>query len=231
MALQQVAAEVYRIPMLYVNAYLIEGDGLTVIDAGGARGAEKILAGVKELGRKAEDIRRILITHMHADHTGGLAALKVAAGAPVFMHPADAGLLSQGIPLRPAEAGPGLMNGWMYRMMGILSGRMKVEPVKTDYEIGDGEEIPGTGGLKVIHTPGHTLGHLAFLWPLHGGVLFAADAASNFVSLDYSILYEDLETGRNSLRKIAGLSFETACFGHGRPIVGGAAAHFRRKWG
>ncbi len=46
-----------------------------------------------------------------------------------------------------------------------------------------------------------------------------------------SILYEDEERGRKSLAKLAQLDFEVACFAHGRPIVGGASARFRARWG
>src|SRR5207302_1553049 len=70
-------------------------------------------------------------------------------------------------------------------------------------------------------------GQLAFLWPEHGGVLLAADAAASVFGLSLSPMYEDLDEGRRSLAKLASLDFEVACFGHGRPIAGGAAGRFR----
>ncbi|MFQ5855104.1 MAG: hypothetical protein ACE5LU_05620 [Anaerolineae bacterium] len=64
----------------------------------------------------------------------------------------------------------------------------------------------------------------------HGGVLFAADAASNMLGLGYSLGYEDLDEGKRSLAKIAALDFEIACFGHGKAIMQEASSRFRRKW-
>jgi glyoxylase-like metal-dependent hydrolase (beta-lactamase superfamily II) len=61
-------------------------------------------------------------------------------------------------------------------------------------------------------------------------VLFAGDAAANILGLGLSVGYEDLETGKRSLARIARLNFAVACFGHGRPIRRGASERFRRKW-
>jgi hypothetical protein len=43
--------------------------------------------------------------------------------------------------------------------------------------------------------------------------------------------YENLEEGRRSLARLARERFEVAVFGHGKPIIGGADARFRKKWG
>ena len=48
--------------------------------------------------------------------------------------------------------------------------------------------------------------------------------------LDYSIAYEDIEEGKRSLCKLAELEFNTAVFGHGKPIRENAAAQFRARW-
>ena len=98
-------------------------------------------------------------------------------------------------------------------------------------DVAAGETIPVAGGIQAVGTPGHTLGHLAFLWPEDGGVLFVGDAANNVGGLQLSPIYEDLIVGRASLRALAQLDFETACFAHGAPIVGGADQEFRRVWG
>ncbi len=99
-------------------------------------------------------------------------------------------------------------------------------PVPTDHEIADGEELP-FDGLRALHTPGHTAGHLALLLPRDGGVLFVGDAASNMVHAGLSPLNEDLEGSRRSLERLAALDFEIACFSHGRPLRHGASQAFR----
>jgi glyoxylase-like metal-dependent hydrolase (beta-lactamase superfamily II) len=77
--------------------------------------------------------------------------------------------------------------------------------------------------------PGHCAGQLVFLWPHHGGVLFAADIAGNMLGLSWSVIYEDFKEGKSSLAKVGNLDFDVACFGHGKAIVGGAAERFRQK--
>jgi glyoxylase-like metal-dependent hydrolase (beta-lactamase superfamily II) len=94
----------------------------------------------------------------------------------------------------------------------------------------DGQVLPFAGGLTVVHAPGHCAGQVALLWPAHGGVLLAADAASNVLGLRPSPAYEDFALGEQSLRRLSALDFQVACFGHGKAIVGAAAARFRRRW-
>jgi hypothetical protein len=62
-------------------------------------------------------------------------------------------------------------------------------------------------------------------------MLFAGDACMNIMGLGDPVGFESLEQGRASQRKLAGLSFDAAGFGHGAPIVSDASTRFRDKWG
>jgi glyoxylase-like metal-dependent hydrolase (beta-lactamase superfamily II) len=99
-----------------------------------------------------------------------------------------------------------------------------------DVEVADGEELAVAGGIRAVHTPGHTPGHLSFLLPRGGGVLFAGDAAANIIRLGLPIgmFTADREQAKESIRKLASLEFEVACFGHGRVLKGEANLRFRR---
>lgn len=132
--------------------------------------------------------------------------------------------------MRPA---PGLKNHLIAGLVHfrIVTLKMKIDPCPIDRRVEDGESLPLAGGVEAVHAPGHCLGQLCFLWPQHGGVLFAADACGNEKSLELSIAYEDIEEGKRSLRKLSRLTFEHALFGHGKPIVGGADRQFRQVWG
>jgi glyoxylase-like metal-dependent hydrolase (beta-lactamase superfamily II) len=230
MITQQVVPGVYRIPLGVVNAFLLDADGLTLVDTGTAGSAEKILSAVREIGRKPEDVKQILVTHSHGDHSGSLAALKRVIDAPAYMHPADAALVRAGKARRPWSPAPGLMSQVLFRLF-VQNAPTAVEPAEIEHELSDGDELPIGGGLRVIHVPGHCAGQLAFLWTA-GGVLFAADVAGNPAGrLGWSVAYEDLEDGKRSLKKLGGCSFEVACFGHGRDITSGASDRFRQKWG
>jgi glyoxylase-like metal-dependent hydrolase (beta-lactamase superfamily II) len=232
MSLKQIVPNVYSISLTAVNAFLIDtDDGLTLIDTGIPGSGDKILQAVRELGKQPADIKNLLVTHCHADHTGSLAMLKKETGAPAWMHPLDAAMVRQGESMRPAKPPPQLIYQIIVPLLMRTRQNATLEPAEIEHEIEDGAELDIAGGIKAIHTPGHCAGQLVFLWPQHGGVLFAADVASNMFRLSWSVVYEDFEEGKRSLAKVANLDFEVACFGHGNAIVSGAAEKFRQKWG
>jgi glyoxylase-like metal-dependent hydrolase (beta-lactamase superfamily II) len=228
---KQIVPGVYAIPLGPVNAFLIDEPGnLTLIDTGIPNSSQKILQAVQEIGRRPADVRHILVTHCHTDHSGSLAELKQATGAPAYMHPADAAMVRLGRTTRPMTPSPGLIPRLMVALF-MRAAPTTILPTAIEYEVNDGAELPVAGGIKAIHAPGHCAGQLVFLWPRHGGVLFAADTASHMIRLGFSFIYEDLAEGQRSLTKVASQEFEVACFGHGSAIVGGAANQFRQKFG
>jgi glyoxylase-like metal-dependent hydrolase (beta-lactamase superfamily II) len=230
MSAKLVVPGLHEVKLGFVNAFLLEtDDGLALIDTGIPGSDAAILGAVREIGRQPAEVRQILVTHCHSDHAGSLAALKRLTGASAWMHPEDAAMVRAGSAMRPVSPAPGLLNALLFRLV-IRSAPTSFEAAEVEREVRDGEELPIAGGLRAVHVPGHCAGQLAFLWPRHGGVLIAADAAANVLSLVLSPAYEDLAEGRRSLSKLASLDFEVACFGHGRPIQGGASKQFRRKW-
>ena len=73
--------------LLMGRVYALEdADGLTLIDAGLGLAAGKVLKQLQASGREASDVKRILITHAHPDHVGGLVKLQTATGAQVVAH-------------------------------------------------------------------------------------------------------------------------------------------------
>lgn len=230
MAAEEIFPSVYALPLGYVNAFLLaEEDGLTLVDSGLRGNLKAIQRAIRGIGRKPEDIRHILITHHHADHVGGLATLKANSGATVYAHPLDAPVVS-GESKRPG-VNPGSMLG---KVAGPLVTRLSANnppPATVDREVNEGDELPIGGGIQVIHTPGHTIGSVAYLAPMHGGVLFAGDAAAHmFGRLGKPMLMftEDMEQAKDSIRRLAGMEFDTACFGHGTVVKGQAVLVFRR---
>jgi glyoxylase-like metal-dependent hydrolase (beta-lactamase superfamily II) len=230
MVAKEITTGVYEVPLHHVNAWLIDGDGLTLVDTGVPGSADTILASIRELGKQPADVRHILVSHAHPDHIGSLAALKRATGAKVYAHPLDAPIIRNGAGFRPLTPAPGLLVGLLFRLF-IPRPFPTVDGTGVDVEIADGDELPIGGGLKVVHIPGHCRGQVAFLRALNGGLLFAADACATIPRLGWSLGHEDFEEGRRSLAKLSALSFDVACFGHGKAIRTGAAARFRQKWG
>ena len=231
MSIQQVIPNVYSISIGSVNVFLLEDedDGLILIDTGNPGSEDLILQSIRKIGKHLTDIKHILVTHSHADHTGSLAALKKSTNAQTYMHSIDAELVKAGKTLRSLAPSPGLMARILFWL--FIRPSPTIEPIEIENEVSDGDIIQLAGGIKAIHVPGHCAGQLAFLWPKQKGVLFAADTCINKMGLGLSIGYEDIEEGKRSLHKLANLEFETALFSHGNAIIIGASKRFKEKWG
>jgi glyoxylase-like metal-dependent hydrolase (beta-lactamase superfamily II) len=218
----------------YVNAYLLEDEaGLVLVDCGLPKRAERIAAAIRAAGHRPEDVRHILVTHHHVDHTGSLAALATQTGATVYVHPGDAAVVrGDSMPPPPNRA---KLSGRTIGPLLLKIGPKRADPSKVDEKLVDGADLPVAGGMKVIHTPGHTAGQTSFLLPRDGGILIAGDAARAVgtrigppTGAVFGMFTEDLDEANRSFRKLAQLEFETAVFGHGNPIRTGAAEAFRR---
>jgi glyoxylase-like metal-dependent hydrolase (beta-lactamase superfamily II) len=153
-------AGIHRVSRLgIVNEYLVaEDDGLTLIDTGLAGTHRLILARAAGLGMP---IVRIVLTHAHRDHRGSLDALAAALpGVQVIASEREAALLAGNTEPRDHEPA------------GALRGGFRAAATRPARLVADGDAI---GSLRVLATPGHTPGHLAF-FDTRDGTLYAGDA-------------------------------------------------------
>lgn len=223
----EIVPGVHTIDKLGVGrAYLYaEADRLTLVDTGLPKSAAKIFAVIDALGRKPEDVRQVIVTHCHNDHAGSLADVVDRSGAQVLAHPLDAPVL-RGERL-PAPANT---NAIMQRLLHLTGpGLHSPRSVHVDREVNDGDEIDLDGGARIIHTPGHTPGSISIYLPARK-LLFAGDAAANLLGVRPPVGWftEDHAAARASIRKLAELDFDVACFGHGKPLDREASLVFRR---
>src|SRR5262249_31042599 len=148
----------------------------TAIDTLYDSDAKRMLDQIRALGKSPRDLKRIILTHAHRSHLGGLLTLKEQSGATVYAHQWEADIISgdrraQGVLLRPGPPSR------VYSLqLGLYLGFGKHEPCPIDQTLKDGDHV---GPLQVVGAPGHTPGHLGFHWP-ERNVLFAGDAIATW---------------------------------------------------
>lgn len=139
----RIVGNIYYVGTADLGSYLLVGEeGAILLDAPLEENASLILRNVKKLGHDPAKIRVLLNSHAHVDHAGGLATIKKATGARLYLSSADAELAARG----------GL-NDFAF------GDRFAYPPVVADETIRDGQTIRlGELAMTAMLTPGHTRG-------------------------------------------------------------------------
>ena len=206
----------------HVRAYLIEANGeLSLVDTLFENDARGVLEAIRTLGRKPADLKRIVLTHAHRSHLGGLAALKRETGATVLAHESEADIISGDRPAQPVGLKPTAPFRTYPFQVGIFLNRPKHRPVPIDESVGEGDAV---GPLRVLHVPGHSPGHLAFSWPEHR-LLLSGDAIATWPRFEAGWPAFTLNPAQHaeSIRRMSELDAAIVGVGHGDPITDDAA--------
>ncbi|MEJ2737231.1 MAG: MBL fold metallo-hydrolase [Anaerolineae bacterium] len=224
----EIIPNVHRIPgMKGANVYLLLGDPLTLVDTGMPGSAGTIQTYIEALDPPASDLARIVLTHHHLDHVGGLAALQARTSAQVLAHAGDAPFISGEVP--PPQAQGALMR-LLFRLVGRLT--PQAEPVPVDVILHEGDRLDTfaplsaglLGGATVVHVPGHTPGSIALHFPSER-LLICGDVINHRgrqLGPPPKPFTADMDQAIASLHRLAELDFDVLCPGHGPPLVGGA---------
>ncbi|MDO5850655.1 MAG: MBL fold metallo-hydrolase [Methanobacteriaceae archaeon] len=160
------------------NVFLIKGENNILIDTGFPGDAKKILDEIKDI-----DLDYILITHHDIDHIGNLVEIQEAKNCEVYAPSKD-------IPYMTGEKSrPGIKR--------LLSKKLKKVPKSENLK-----ELPDEiSNVIVIKTPGHTPGHVCFLYD---NVIFLGDLFRNegVIELINSKMNDDEDLIRESIPKI-----------------------------
>ncbi|MET1124391.1 MAG: MBL fold metallo-hydrolase [Archaeoglobaceae archaeon] len=172
------------------NVYLLEDERI-LIDAGTS--ASIVLKQVSEL-------EGIVITHAHFDHFAAAAALQERLGCPVYVHEEDL---------------PYLLGEKKFSYRGVLGAFAKIGEIllrpKPPKEVRSISEL----GIEVIHTPGHTPGHVCVL---HDGKLYCGDLLRGGAKLSRREFCYDYDLYIRSVKSVAALDFDVILPGHGGEV-------------
>ena len=159
----QIAKGLHRIGSDTVNSYLVvDGDGVTIIDAGLPRYWRLLGRELAQLGRTLDDVRALILTHGDTDHIGFAGRLSREKGVPAYVFPTDADRAHLKVKKPNSGWGPvkvGPLVGFLW--YSALEGGLKIPPAGDLLPAEDGQVLDVPGKPRIIHTPGHTPGSVA----------------------------------------------------------------------
>lgn len=222
-----------------VNMYVLaDGERVTIVDCGVWRpelpdgGLALLEAGLEGAGYALTDVSKIIVTHAHIDHYGLAGRLMEITGADLSMHATtdldcekyrhpDTALARKrdtyadhGVPAdEQMDLAEHLMR-WMPYLHSVREASTRLR----------GQEHLGIGGdqWEVIHTPGHSLGHVC-LWSESRRLLLSGDhllpGITPPVTFERGFDADPMRSYIESLETVARLRPELVYPGHGRPFA------------
>jgi glyoxylase-like metal-dependent hydrolase (beta-lactamase superfamily II) len=217
---QQISTNIWRLEIKYkvlgllslpVSTWLVRtGADWTLIDAGPPETGDQVVAAIARL-TQSQGPRQILLTHAHADHSGGLSAIRAAWSTPILCHKAEAPFINGESDYRflPSKNPLFLVTrNFMQTAWGI--------PIAKTLESGE-----SAAGMAVIHLPGHSPGQLGFLHPSDQAMI-CGDAVMNLknrLSPPIAAFSQDPKLASASMHRLSELDFIHLLPSHGDPIL------------
>lgn len=206
-----------------INPTLIWDENIVIlVDAGYPGQLPQIQKAIEKAGVAFDKLNMVILTHHDIDHIGSLLAiLKVMPdGAQVLAHEEEKPYINgEKLPLKVAGLKAKLNS--LPENMKVMYKKIKTAfqncKVNVDKTLIDGDELPYCGGIKIIFTPGHTLGHIC-LYIKQSKTLIAGDilcvVGGKLMKADPSINF-DTDLSIKSLNKLTKYDIKTVICYHG----------------
>lgn len=172
-----------------------------LIDTGFTGQIEDLRVAMKKVGVSFDKLKVIILTHQDIDHIGSLPEILQECGSniKVYAHELDKPYIQGDLPL-------------------LKGGQIENPPKgKVNETLIDNQELSYCGGIRVIHTPGHTPGHISLYLKqsktlIAGDSMYSVDGVIRGIHLPTVL---DLKEARLSLKKYLDLDIETVVCYHG----------------
>jgi glyoxylase-like metal-dependent hydrolase (beta-lactamase superfamily II) len=230
----QIAKGLHRIGSDTVNSYLVvDGDGVTIIDAGLPRYWRLLSRELTQLGLTLDDVRALILTHGDSDHIGFAGRLSREKGIPAYVFPADDDRAH--LKVKKPNSGWGQVKvgpllGFLW--YSALEGGLKIPPAGELLPVEDGQVLDVPGKPRIIHVPGHTPGSVAVHVPgvdalFIGDTMTTRNVLTGVTGPKPAPFTLDPAQAVASLDRVSGVDATWVLPGHGPAWDGGVAEAVR----
>ncbi len=233
-AMLEISADMMGRPTVIHPTIIWDQDHVIMVDTGFPGQYPQIRQAMEQAGIPFDKLNTVILTHHDIDHIGGLNGIlkESPAAIKVLAHEQEKAYIEgekQPLKLAQLEASLSSLPEERRAVYERLKAGFENSKGRVDQTLRDGENLPVIGGITVIFTPGHTLGHIS-LYLIRSKTLIAGDALrvedGSLVATPASANY-DMDLYKRSLEKLAGYDIGTVISYHGGMYQGDASRRIK----